>query len=32
MRRLYREVMRVLDSVRLTANHSVVTPVNWKPG
>jgi alkyl hydroperoxide reductase subunit AhpC len=32
MRGLHREVMRLLDSVQLTAKHSVATPVNWKPG
>ena len=26
------EVLRVLDSLQLTAKHSVSTPVNWKPG
>jgi thioredoxin-dependent peroxiredoxin len=26
------EVLRVLDSVRLTANHRVATPVNWRQG
>jgi alkyl hydroperoxide reductase subunit AhpC len=32
MRKLHREVMRLLDSAQLTAKHSVATPVNWKPG
>ena len=26
------EVLRVIDSLQLTANHKVATPVNWKPG
>jgi thioredoxin-dependent peroxiredoxin len=26
------EVLRVIDSVRLTANHRVATPVNWRQG
>ena len=26
------EIMRLLDSVQLTARHPVATPVNWKPG
>jgi alkyl hydroperoxide reductase subunit AhpC len=26
------EVIRVLDSLQLTANHKVSTPVNWEPG
>jgi hypothetical protein len=25
-------VLRVLDSIQLTAKHKVSTPVNWKPG
>ena len=25
-------VMRALDSIQLTAKHTVATPVNWKPG
>src|SRR3974390_1922597 len=26
------EVLRLLDSIQLTAKHTVATPVNWKPG
>jgi alkyl hydroperoxide reductase subunit AhpC len=30
--RNFDEVLRLLDSIQLTAQHKVATPADWKPG
>jgi alkyl hydroperoxide reductase subunit AhpC len=30
--RNFHEILRVIDSLQLTANHKVATPANWEPG
>jgi thioredoxin-dependent peroxiredoxin len=30
--RNFAELLRVIDSMQLTANHKVATPADWKPG
>ena len=30
--RNFDEILRILDSIQLTASHTVATPVNWQPG
>ncbi|MBL7883556.1 MAG: peroxidase, partial [Bacteroidia bacterium] len=30
--RNFNEILRVIDSLQLTANYSVATPANWKNG
>ena len=30
--RNFNEILRALDSIQLTAQHKVATPVNWRPG
>ena len=31
-RELFQEILRLLDSIQLTAQHPIATPVNWNPG
>ena len=31
-KRNFNEILRALDSIRLTADHKVATPVDWKNG
>ena len=30
--RNFHEILRIIDSLQLTANHKVATPANWEPG
>ena len=30
--RNFEEILRIIDSLQLTADHSVATPVNWQQG
>jgi alkyl hydroperoxide reductase subunit AhpC len=30
--RNFAEILRVIDSMQLTAKHKVATPANWQPG
>jgi len=30
--RNFHEILRIIDSLQLTANHKVATPANWQPG